>query len=203
MAAGDITDAIVARIRANVRDETAPYAYSDNQMYDKLNDTQLEMGLLLPVELLGEFITPAASPGTISGGSASITVSVLGSYERAIIRAYDVTDSKWMTKMTDLTEMNSSLFAPTTSSPVFAIRGSLIYVWPTTIASAQVDYLKTPTAISGSVDPTLNSALHYLLQKGAEWRVRGTLNDKDNLTAQIKSDYYSEIEALNKKGMSL
>lgn len=199
--AGTITAAILGRIRANTRDDTAgAYAVTDAQIYGKLNDTELELSLTLPTDLLSEFVTPYIQL-TISGGSASMSaLSVLGSYKRAIIRVYDETDSKWVLPLSDkeLVLLNNGMLAPTIADPRFRIAGTLLYVYPTTgIATVRVDHLKVPTAISATTDPTINAGLYYLLQKGAENRVRATIDDKLNLQQLLQQDYYNHIAKLN------
>lgn len=191
-----ITANLLALIRRSLRDPNSEI-YTDDNIYDALADTQLELGLTLPVEMLGELTTNGGTVTSITAGVGTLPTGALGSYERAVIRAYDGTDGKWMTKIVDPVTLNNS-YSPTAYDPIFWISGTKIYMRPTTIAAATVDFLATPSAIASGVDPTINAGLHYLLATGAEYRVRGTLDRDNNLTAIVRDEYYKSLNELIK-----
>ena len=193
---------LLADLRLRLRDPDGD-TYSDALIYTALADTQLELGNMLPVELLSEFITPLTSLGTVAvGGTVTIKLSVLKSYEQGILNAYYAAQAKWMKKIIDPVLLNNSLASPSLKDPWYRIVGNKFYAYPNTIAgidAVAVDYLKIPTAISAAEDPTLNTGLHYLLKLGAEYRTRNSLEDRTSLISQVKEDYYSQIGALTQK----
>jgi len=183
MAAGDITDALVAELGIRLEDPQQG-TFTDAVKLLALNRGQIQVCHYLNNGYLTE-LEAVESDLTISGGSYSIASldssnGVLKGAEGILAVGFDLSDSGTYTFATELDIRNikrieNTYLADSTTNFLYYIFKNTIYtLWGdpaySTYASAdgQIYYLSKPATMTTSVDPEINSGLYEIMLLFAE-----------------------------------
>lgn len=202
MAAGDISDALIADLELRLED-AASSTFTDTIKFKALEVAQLQLAYMLDNAYLTEFETVHTNLTVASSYVAfsSLTYSVLKGNAGIIRAALQLGGSGsyyWCTRLDidRLKRLENTYMDGSDTNLLFWTFQQRVYFDATTPNNdkAKILYLAVPTAISTSVDPVMNSSLHPLLVIMAEaycWALDGKLDRRkaalDMAFAEIKS----------------
>jgi len=206
MAAGDISDALVADLELRLED-AASSTFTDAIKFKALEVAQIQLAHMLDnsylteLETLEQTLTVSSSYVAFSG----LANTVFRGHEgiiRAALQFGGAGSYYWCTRLDidRLKRLENTYMDGSDTNPLFWTFQQRVYFDATTPNNdkAKILYLKYPTAITTSVDPTLNSSLHPLMVIMAEaycWALDGKL-DRRKAALDIA---FTEIKNLNER----
>ncbi len=215
MAAGDISDALVVKIRIDIEDPSTNPQHADAEIFTALSDAQLEIAGLLHNEYLTEFEEIEANvtivQDTVSRhGVANEAFSAFNTNtgvlkgKAGITRVIFYNGTSWAeaTKLDEksIKESENTYFTPADAQPGWYVFKNYLYMVALTFTASKANIynLKPPTAISTSIDPVLNMMFHPLLRRMAEGRLWAA-EDKLDRSAKTLGQAFEEIKVWNSR----
>jgi len=204
MAAGDITNSMIAELGLRLEDAAATIFTTVLKMV-MLNKAQIQVAQSVHNCYLAELetISVATLDFSTTYALSGIGNTIFRGAEGILKVAIQIGGSGsfiWATEedLEQLKKTENTYLAGSDANPLYYIFANSIYPLTTTTAltKGKVFYLKAPTTMTTDVDPILNKALHPLILMLAEalcWGVDGKL-DRKQAALDIAM---AEIEILN------
>ena len=172
MAAGDISDVILATLRARLGDRDGS-VWSDAELFAFLNEGFMEMALHMPdgaIPQLSEIDSTALIAGTSN-------YDLPTDFLRARIVKYKGIVAKHWPSLEKEALRDDALLVPSESNPFWYLENNDLYVvvggsGPTQAGAETVElwYMRQPTVISTTVDPDLHASTFDIVQTYAHSR---------------------------------
>jgi len=154
MAAGDISKALLAKVRARAG-EWSTNALGDSDIYDQLRRGQLELCDRLMESMLTELLSSAS--GSLTAGKVALPTS-------GFWRVREVTLGGQLARATTIEGKPLFTNEATTTYPYYYLMGGYLYgLGCSTTAAYTLTYLTVPTTPSASADPNIAVPLHDLM----------------------------------------
>jgi len=179
MAAGDISDAILAVTRARLGDRNGDI-WSDAEIFAFLNEAFMEMALNLPDGALPQ-LTKVESD-TLVGGTANYDLP--SDFLRARLVKYKGIVAKHWPALEKEALRDDALLVPSETNPFWYLENDDLYFEVGAVTQSNGDtyelwYIMQPTTISTDVDPELHESVFDIVQTYAVARCMEPQRDFD------------------------